>query len=148
LPEKTYRPTNDAFASCFTHSISWSISAAAALRAACPAESLAPWTARSRARCTASVIFDIAESVTLCHAVASPTLRWYCWVPAMSVRRLSARLVPYGSSDGRVICLPDDMRCWVFESRCETSLRSFSTDREIMLLVILVLIRDPRSRCG
>ena len=94
------------------------------------------------------LIFDRAESVTLCHAVASPTLRWYCCVPAMSVRRLSARLVPYGSSDGRVICLPDDIRCCVFERRVETSFRSARTERWIMLLVIRVLIRDPPPRCG
>src|SRR2546423_1927531 len=42
--------------------MSWSISAASALRAAWPAGSLAPWMARARARCTASVTFATGEA--------------------------------------------------------------------------------------
>jgi hypothetical protein len=74
--------------------MSWSISAAPALRAAAPAESDAPAIASSRARWIASVIFERAASVTFSQAVASLTLRWYCCVPAMSLRRVSARLAP------------------------------------------------------
>src|SRR4051812_24005754 len=104
--------------------------------------------ASSWARCTTSEIFERAASVTDCHAVASLTLRWYCCVPATSPRRVSARLVPYGSSEARVICLPDDIRCCVLARLFDTSFRSLRTEREIMLLVMRVDIRDPPPLCG
>src|SRR3954471_18832342 len=126
--------------------MSWSTSLAIASRAASSAESEEPCTSSSRAFSTDSVICERACSDASCQPWASSTLRWYCWVPSSDSRSASAREVLNGSSDGRVISRFDAIFCCVRVSRSETRLRSPSTLRWTMPVVMRVLT-VPRSAC-
>src|SRR4051794_39365251 len=119
--------------------MTWSIWSAIALRPVCGSVSVAPCTTSSRACWARSVIEPSVVSVTVIQLCASCTLRSCCLMPARSVRSDIARAVAYGSSDGFVICLPDDIRRRVASWRLATSLMSDSSDRVIMLLVMRVL---------
>src|SRR3954454_22975779 len=119
--------------------MTWSIWSAIALRPVCGSVSVAPCTTSSRACWARSVIEPSVVSVTVIQLCASCTLRSCCLMPARSVRSDIARAVAYGSSDGFVICLPDDICRRVASWRLATSLMSDSSDRVIMLLVMRVL---------
>src|SRR4051794_25586303 len=58
-----------------------------------------------------------------------------------------ARAALYGSSEGRLICLPEAARFWVFDSFSDRSLRSERTLRWIMPVVMRMttdrLLRVP-----
>ena len=91
--------------------------------------SLEPFSASSRARWTTSPTLASAVSVVCSQAMPSLVLRWYWLMRSSSPRSCIARLVPKGSSEGRLISLPDDsLRC-VFESLFEMPLRSLSSAR-------------------
>ena len=127
----------------------WSIWSAIASRLVCGSVSVAPWTTSSRARWAKSVIELSVVSVTDIQLCASCTLRSCCLMPARSVRSDIARAVAYGSSDGFVICLPEDIWRRVASCRVATSLMSASSDRVIMLLVMRAVIPTaPPCRCG
>ena len=125
-------------------SISCSISEAIASRAVWSVESVLPWTSRSRAR--RDVLRDVVERrprSSSAQPCASCTLRWYCWVP----RELAAQPIAWeawnGSSDGRLISLPEAAFFCGCVSLAATELRSASTLRWTIEVVMRVLIRDP-----
>ena len=57
------------------------------------------------------MIRSSACSVASIQPMPSSTLRWYCFVAASVWRRAIAREVSNGSSDGRVISLPEAAFC-------------------------------------
>jgi hypothetical protein len=88
-----------------------------------------------------------ADSVASCQPIASSMLRWY-WSLASSVwRRPIARAVLNGSSEGRVISLPEDALLWVRAIFSDSALRSERTLRWIIEVVIR-MTRAPLGRYG
>ena len=74
------------------------------------APEFAPWTVRSRARRSWAAAPVRAESAVLSHATPSAALRACCSAARLAERMLIAWAVPAGSSDGRVMTLPPDIR--------------------------------------
>ena len=90
-----------------------------------------------------------AISALSCQPCASWMLRWYCLVASIEVRSDIARDVLYGSSDGRVISLLEEIFWWTLLSRSLTRLRSARMLRWVMPVVMRVLIRPLlRVVCG
>ncbi len=110
--------------------------------------SVLPWTSRSRAVATFCVMSSSPSSVMFAQSCASCTLRWYCWMAAIPPRRPIAWEAWNGSSDGRLISLPEAAFSCERVSLAATELRSASTLRWTIEVVMRVLIRDPPFRCG
>src|SRR3954447_20872704 len=97
------------------------------LRESASAVSVDPSSSRLWVRLTYCVIESSEDSVASCQPCASWMFFLY-WLFASSVwRRPMARAVLNGSSDGRLISLPEDALLCVLESFSESVLRSEST---------------------
>ena len=129
-------------------SMSCSSSAATASRPVWSSESEAPWTSRLLAFSIESVMSIIACSVASCQPIASSTLRWCCWLALRLWRSAIACAVANGSSDGRVISLPEADFICVLVSFAEMLLRSARTLRWTIEVVMRIAIRDPPFRSG
>src|SRR4051812_31274284 len=68
----------------------------------------------------------------------SSALREYCWVARTSPRSWSEVTVPVGESDGREICLPLEICCWIFCPRAAVRCRSLSALVVMLCSVTLV----------
>ena len=127
--------------------MSWSISVAIASRATGSDESELPCTSSSLTCASESVICENACSEVSCQPIVSCTLRWYCCVPSSDSRSCSARAALNGSSDGRVISRLEESLACVRVSAPLTRLRSDSTLRCVMPVVMRVLTARPVP-CG
>ena len=99
------------------------------------------------ARDAASEMLASASSVVSAHAFASSALRLYCVVACRLWRSVIARAVPYGSSDGRLICFWEAILAWALVSRPLTMFSCARMLRCVIPVVMRVLIRPP-ARCG
>jgi hypothetical protein len=78
----------------------------------------------------------------------SSTLRWYCCVASMFCRSAMAREALNGSSDGLLISLLEAAFICDFVSLSVMELRSASTFRVTIEVVMRMAIRDPPDPCG
>jgi len=87
-----------------------------------------------------------ADSVVSIQPVASSMLDLYLSLALIAWRRPMAWAVPNGLSDGRVISLPEEALPCVRASLSEIELRSDSTLRWTIPVVMRLFIRDPPVR--